>query len=128
VPDLGLVFGLGEGRLVRDRDPAGAEADVEVLDGVDGADRAGRKPGTRLRPVELAIELDLVLVARGGLEPLDADQRVVVAVDAEGRLAVTEDFDLAGLGGLDPYGGLGFRDVAQQGTQNQLVNCPSLHN
>jgi hypothetical protein len=115
VPLFADVFRLVEGRLVGDSDPAGAEVDVEVPIGVDGADRARRQARARLGPANLAVEPDLVLVAAGRLEAADADQGVVVALDPEGPLAVAEDLYLAGLGGLDPDRRLGFGDVAEDG-------------
>ena len=87
-----------------------------------GADHARRQVRSRLRPAELAVERDLVLVARTPARVLEADQRVVVAVDPEGRLAAAEDLDLAGLVGLDPDRGLGFGDVAQQRPEDQLTH------
>jgi hypothetical protein len=124
VTDLGLVFRFGEGGFVGDGDAAGAEADVEIFVGVDRADCARRQLGARLRPAHLAVEPDLVLVVRGGLEILEADQRVVVALDPEGLLAAAEDLDLAGPARLDPDRRLGVRDVAQQGSQDELAHGP----
>ena len=60
-------------------------------------------------PAALAVEGDLVLVEAAGLEALDADQRVVVPADREGRLAAAEDLDLAGLARSRPRSSPRFR-------------------
>ena len=73
-----------------------------------------------------AVEGDLVLVEAAGLEPLDPHQRVVVAGDAEGRLAAAEDLDLAGLARLDPDRRLGFGDVAEQRTEDETRHLDHL--
>jgi hypothetical protein len=99
---------------------AGAEDDVELLAGVGGADRARRQLGARLRPTQLAVEAHLVLVARGGFEVFDADHCEVVALDPEGLLFPSEDVDLAGLVGLHPDGRLGFGEMAQQRTKDEI--------
>ena len=44
----------------------------------------------------------------------------MVAPDAEGRLAVPEDLDLARFVGLDPDHGLGLADVAQQRSEHEF--------
>ena len=71
-------FDVGVGALVRQRHPAGAEADVERAV-AEGADHARRQLGAGLGPALLAVELDRVRGGRAGLEALEPDQRVVVA-------------------------------------------------
>ena len=106
--------------VVGQRDAAGAEREAQRTLATERADRARRELGVRLGPAALAVERHLVLGRRAGLEPLDDHQRVVVAGDAEGRLAVAEDLDLARLVGLDPEHGLGLPDVTQQWSEHEL--------
>ena len=108
-----------EGLLVRQRDPAGAEADVQRPLAPRGPDRAGRQIRGLVRPAALAVERHLVGILAPGLQPLDADQREVVPLHREGRLAVAEHLDLAGRVGLDPDRRLGLADVAEQGTEQE---------
>ena len=106
--------------LVGEGDPAGAEADVDRLRTVDRADRARRQVRGGLRPAPLAVEPDLVLVEPGRLQAFDADQRVVVLLDREGRLLAAEDLDRAGRVGLDPDRRLGLADVAEQRSEDEI--------
>src|SRR5919109_3932652 len=106
--------------MVRDGDPAGAEDHVDPPARIEGADYAGRELGFRERPLRLSVEGDLIGIARARFEPLDADQRVVVALDAEGARAMLEHLHLTGPVGLDPDHGLGVRDVAKDWTEDQL--------
>jgi len=113
------VLAVDVGLLVRQRHPAGAEADVDRFVAAESADRARRQIGARRRPAALAVEVDLVLVEAVGLEPFDPHQRVVVLFDREGRLAPPQHLDLAGGVGLDPDRRLGLAHVAQQRADRQ---------
>ena len=85
-PVLGiLVLGERVRRLVRHRDAAGAEDDLQPGSGSIVRIALGGKPSSRSRPAPLAVEAHLVLVRLARLEAADADERVVVALDAEGR-------------------------------------------
>ena len=78
------------------------------------------------RPLPLTVQCHLVLVEPARLETLDADERVMVAGDAEGWLGAAEHLDLAGLARLHPDRRLGFRDIAQQRTDQDFRHGPSL--
>ncbi len=102
-----LVLAQGVRRLVRGGDAAGAEDDPRprVL-GVRAQD-ARREAAVRLRPDDLAVQRHLVRRRRVGRQPVDVDERVVVALDAEGPLArggatAGADLDLTRPVGLDP--------------------------
>ena len=82
--------------------------------------QGGGQVGVGLGPGDLAVELHLVCVLRARLEIVDADERVVVAFDAEGRLGEAEHLDLAGLVGFDPDGRLGFVRVAEHGSHDHF--------
>ena len=75
-------------------------------------------------PDLLALERNRVLVGRAGLEARDPHQGVVVPLDAEGARAVEGSldahFDLAGGVSLDPAGGVGGTDVAQEWAEDEV--------
>jgi hypothetical protein len=84
------------------------------------ADDAVREAGRRVvGPVALAVEADLVLVRRPGLEPGDVHERVVVAADVERARLAAEDLGGAGRVGLHPHRRLRLVDVAQHGAEDQ---------
>ena len=93
-------------RLVRGGDAAGAEDDRHRLRQRVRAQDAGRELGFGLRPDHRAVERDLV--GRGGVgrQAVDVDDRVVMALDGEGRLGERlprrPDLDRARRVGLDP--------------------------
>ena len=113
--DLGsvvvLVLGEDVGRFMRQREPARAEGDRSSLSGSSVRICAGREVGVAHRPAALAVQPHLVLGIPCPVPALDADQRVVVSVDAEGVLGVAEHLDLAGLVGLDPDRGVALAHV-----------------
>ena len=115
-----LVFGLRVGLLVGDGDAAGAEGDVERALAAERAQGRRRQRRVGLRPAHLAVEPHVIGVLGAGLQPFDPDQRVVVALDREGRLDRAEHGDLAGRVGLDPEGRLGVGDVAEQGSEDEI--------
>jgi hypothetical protein len=80
----------------------------------DGADQARRPPLPVERPDALAVEVDLVGVPSGGLEPRDVHQAEVVPVERERPVAAAEDLDLARTVGLDPHRRVVRADVAQE--------------
>ena len=80
----------------------------------------GGRSESRRGQCRSAVEGDLVLVEAPGLEAFDVDERVVVAADAEGLLAAAEHLDLATFARLDPDSRLGFRDVAEQGAEQEI--------
>jgi hypothetical protein len=105
---------------MREGDPAGAEDQIDPPVRIDRADDAGRELGARLGPAGFPVERDPVLVRRPRFEPLDADQRIVVALDPEGGRAMVKHLDLTGVVGLHPDDRLGVGDVAKDRTQDQL--------
>ena len=115
-----LVLGEDVRRLQRQGEPARAEGDPQLAVRVQRADLAGRESRTAHRPATLAVQPHLVLVDGVRLQALDADERVVVSVDAEGRLGMTEDLDLARLVGLDPDRGVALAHVPQERAEDQL--------
>src|SRR3954467_2473598 len=68
-------------RLVRQGDATGPERDVERPALVEGPDPAGEGSANRGGPILLAIELHAVLVGFSGLEPVDGDDRLMVALN-----------------------------------------------
>ena len=106
--------------VVRERDAAGAEGEPDASVPRQGADGALREHVARRRPGVVAVEPHLVRRGRPRLQALDHDQGVVVAVHLEGARRVIEDLDLAGAVGLHPHGRLVVRDVAQEGSQDEL--------
>ena len=113
-------FGQRVGLLVREGDPAGAEGDVQRALAAERAERGRRQLGVGLAASAARRRADLVGVLGARLEPFDPDQRVVVALDPEGRLGRAEHRDLAGPIGLDPDRRLGLGDVAQQRAEDQM--------
>ena len=106
------------GVVERRRTPTAPERQAEGRVGIDRADDARRERGVGGRPDGRAVELDRVGDHRARPEVLEADQRVVVAVDAPRRCGVTatvgDDLDDARAIGLDPDRRPGLVDVAQQ--------------
>ena len=117
-----LVLGQRVRRPVRGAHPARAPGDPERRAGVVRADDARRIRREVLRPDARAVEPDLVGDRRRGLEPGDVDERVVVAVDPERRLAAAEHLDLARAVGLDPD-----RRVVRAGVPEQRAEDQARH-
>ena len=112
--------------VMGERDPAGAEGEAQRAVATERADRARRQFGAVLGPAPLAVERDLVLGPRTGVKPIDDHERVVVAGDVEGWLAMAEDLHLARLIGLDPEHGLGLPDVTQQWSEHELRHAATV--
>ena len=112
-PFVVLVLGMGVRGLMRNGHPARPEGDPQVRVLGDGADTWWGQVGLGVGPGQLPVELHFVGVLGAGLEVVDADERVVVAVDAEGRLGEAKDLDLTGLVCFDPDGRLGLVRVAE---------------
>ncbi len=115
-PFVVLVLRVRVRRLVRDRHAARPERDAEVRVRGQRPDARRRQIGVRVWPRDLAVQLHLVRVLGARLEVVDADERVVVPLDAEGGLGEAENLDLARLVGLDPDGRLALVRVAEQRT------------
>src|SRR3954463_10211765 len=112
-------------RLVRQGDATGPERDVERPVLVEGPDPAGREVAIRVGPLHLAIELHAVLVGLTGLEPVDGDDRVVVALNLERPGGMVQDRHLARPVRLDPDRRVLVREVPQHRSEDQLRH-PSL--
>ena len=100
-------------------DPAGTEDELQRPVRVQRPERARRELRTRLGPADDAVQGDLILVLGSRPEAVDHHQPVVVPGHLEGLRVVTEDLDLAGPVGLDPYRDRGLADVAQQWAEHE---------
>ncbi len=69
------------------------------------------------RPAGRSVEGHAVLVGRCRLQALDHHDRVVMSFDGERPTATAEHLDLARGVCLHPDGGLGFSDIAKNGSQ-----------
>jgi hypothetical protein len=118
-PALVLVGTRGVRGLVGEADAAGAEDDAQRLAGSDGPDDAGREFTVGPRPAGLALQADGVLGGAAGAQPIDDHQAVMVGLHVKGLRPVTKHLDLAWGVGLHPDGGLGFADVAQEGSEDE---------
>ena len=85
----------------------------------------GARPAVVGRPDEPAVEADVVGVDGRGLEVVDEEQRVVVALDRERLRPVAEDLDLAGRARLDPEGRALGAGVAQERPEHEpgVAHC-----
>ena len=111
--------------VVRQRDAAGAERDVEWAIGFEGPDAARRKSGPPLRPFGYAVERHFVLVGGARLEAIEADDRVMVALDRERPRRMVEDLYLAGGVGLHPNRRVSLAEMPQHRPERQFGHEPS---
>ncbi len=107
------------GLALRSADATGAEHQPRPVLALAGVDRAGGVLGLGERPHPLSVEVHLVLEHRRLLEVGQRHQRIMVAAHLEGAGSVAQHVDTAGAVSLDPDGGLGASDVAQQWAEDK---------
>lgn len=110
-------------RVVRDARAAGAEGEQRRTRAVQRRDARGRQVGPGRRPHLLVVDAHHVVVGTAGLEVVEQDEGVVVALHDEARgvprAAVGRDGHPRGGGGLHPDGGVVLTDEAQEGTEDE---------
>ena len=104
-------------------DPARAEDEARAALVLPRVDRR-RRPAVVGRPRALPVEVHLVGSHGALVEVAQDDERVVVALHAEGSLTRVQDGDLAGRVRLDPDRRLRAAGVAQQRPENETGHGP----